>query len=147
MKEALVHIFWSFVAYIILLKLSINLIGLVVRGFYEKLPTITEGVSPQTVEILKKEYGIMSRGGILTTLVSIVLTIAFFYALYHFWNIGLAVTAGIFMVCRLPDLLWEIKTGKRVSKTNPSQWKVMSNLSVLIMLLCLPLTWYCLFRL
>jgi hypothetical protein len=47
------------------------------------------------------------------TLLSITFIIAYFYALFHLWNIGLAITAGIIMACRLPDLFWEIRYGKK----------------------------------
>ncbi|MFC1781120.1 hypothetical protein ACFLZ8_02515 [Planctomycetota bacterium] len=147
MKEIFIQILWSLGAYLIILKVSINLIGLVVRGLLDTSPSIPDEASPQLTKIFKTEIRKNKQANILMTFISIILTIAFFYALFHFWNIGLAVIAGIIMVAYLPDLLWEIKTGKRVSKTNMPPWKFISNLSVLIMLLCLPLTWYCLFRL
>jgi hypothetical protein len=75
------------------------------------------------------------------TLLFVVLTVAYFFALYHFWNIGLAVSAGLVMVSRLPDLLWEIRTGKKASKASMPKGTAYIVATVL-MWLALPLTWY-----
>ena len=50
------------------------------------------------------------------TLLSILVTAAYLFALFHFWNVWLAVAGAIAMVARIPDLIWEIKVGDRASK-------------------------------
>jgi hypothetical protein len=149
MKEIIIQILWSIGAYFIILKVSINLLGLVVRGFLEPTPSISipDETSSPVAKLIKTEIRKNKQANIIMTLISIILTIAFFYALFHFWNIGLAVTAGMLMVSYLPDLLWDIKTGKRVSKHNMPPHNFVFYATLIIYLLCLPLTWYCLFRL
>jgi hypothetical protein len=83
----------------------------------------------------------MHATNVAMTLLFLVLTVAYFFALYHFWNIGLAVSAGLVMVSRLPDLLWEIRTGKKVSKASMPKGTACIVATVL-MWLALPLTWY-----
>lgn len=146
MKELLIQILWSIGAYFIILKVSINLIGLIVRGLLDTSPSIPDEASPQVAEIFKTEIRKNKQANVVMTLISIILTIAFFYALYYFWNIGLVITAGLLMLCRLPDLLWEIKTGKRAFSFNNPPKNFVFYASGLVMFLCLPLTWYCLFR-
>ena len=143
----IIQFFWSLLAYFIILKVSINLLGLVVRGMLDTSPSIPEEATPRVADVLKNEIQKYKQANIIMTLVSIILTIAFFYALYHFWNICLAVTAGIIMICGLPDLLWEIKTGKIISKNNMPPHDFVFYATQIIWFLCLPLTWYCLFKL
>jgi hypothetical protein len=46
-------------------------------------------------------------------IIALILIIGFIYSLLHFWNIGVALSAIIIMAGRLPDLIWEIKHGKK----------------------------------
>jgi hypothetical protein len=39
-------------------------------------------------------------------------TFSFLFALSHYWNVGLAIAAGMLMLARLPDLFWEIRNGR-----------------------------------
>ena len=46
------------------------------------------------------------------------ISIAYFFALYHYWNIGIMTAGLILMFTRLPDLLFEIKNGVKINATN-----------------------------
>lgn len=127
-------------AWLVLTLVGINLIGYVVRGFFPPaLPTDTsEG---RLKELLASEARRFHAANNVMTLVGIVLTAAYLFALYRYWNVALAIAAVLVMVSRLPDLLWEIKTGTKVTQENAPQ-SVIYYVGQLLWLLALPLTWY-----
>jgi hypothetical protein len=62
-------------------------------------------------------------------------------ALYHFWNVSLAVAADMLMVARVPDLIWEIRTEEKVSAHNMPKG-VVHFVGGLLIWLAFPLVWY-----
>jgi len=50
------------------------------------------------------------------TFLSILVTAAYLFSLFHFWNVWMAVAGVIVMVSRIPDLIWEIRTGDKVTR-------------------------------
>ena len=46
------------------------------------------------------------------------LALVYFYVLLHFWNIGVGAAAAMLMAGRLPDLLFEIRTGEKIGRQN-----------------------------
>jgi hypothetical protein len=44
--------------------------------------------------------------------------LAVLYLYLLFWNLGVVAAAAMLMVARLPDVLWEIRTGQKVKKGN-----------------------------
>lgn len=94
-------------SYLVLMLIGINLIGIIVRGFI---------ASPK-----EDPYGnpigenISSPGSIALTLIVSLIAIAYLYALYHFINIYVLIAAIMIMLSRIPDLLYEIKTGKKIN--------------------------------
>lgn len=127
-------------AWIILLLVGQTLVGAVARGFFWSSPPV-EAPTVRVQKILTRESRRLNVANIAMTLLFLVLTIAFFYALYHFWNIGLAGSAGLLLVSRLPDLLWKIRTGNKVSKESMPKGAVYI-LANLLTFLSLPLIWY-----
>jgi hypothetical protein len=132
-------------AYFIMILIGGNLLGLVVRGFIWPYAFYE---SPKANDFLRKVLRESTRESLrmavannAITLLSLVLMAAYFFGIFHFWNVGLAATAGLLMVARLPDLLWEIRNGKKVSKANMPRGAVYF-VATLIGWLCLPLTWY-----
>jgi hypothetical protein len=112
-------------AWFILLYIGTNLVGYVVRNFLSwSSPVIDlrEPFKKMFTHELRRER-------------------ALDIAIYHFWNVGLAVSAGLVMVGRLPNLLWEIRTGTKISTANYPKGAV-SVMSIVLILLSLPLTWY-----
>ena len=76
----------------------------------------------------------------MTILFSIV-SVAYFYALYHYWNIGIMTAGLLLMFTRLPDLLFEMKTGEKINSTNMPKKPIDVMLNILSWL-ALPLIWY-----
>ena len=148
----------AIVAWVILLIIETNLVGLVVQGLFWSLPRI-DAPTDRVREVLTRESRRLVMVNHAITLFFFVLTAAHFFALYYFWNIGLAVTAGLVMISRLPDLLSELRTeawrkalaakgipvGKKALDARTSKGAIYVVTTVLDWL-CLPLTWYCLCR-
>lgn len=130
----------AILTWVILLIVGTNLVGFVARGVFWSSPPV-DAPTNRVREVLAQESRRMHATNVAMTLLFLVLTVAYFFALYHFWNIGLAVSAGLVMVSRLPDLLWEIRTGKKVSKASMPKGTAYIVATVL-MWLALPLTWY-----
>ena len=94
-------------AYLVLMLIGTNLVGIIVRGLIR---------SPK-----KDPHGnpigenISSSGSIALTLILSLITIAYLYALYYFVNIYVLAAGIMIMLSRIPDLLYEIKTGKKIN--------------------------------
>lgn len=76
------------IAWLVILYLGTNLIGMVGRGFFEK-PLVS--------------------GNHLVTFVSILATVGFCFYLYYYWGILFLTAFILVMVSRLPDLYWEVR--------------------------------------
>lgn len=128
---------WLMLEYI-----GINLVGMVVRPFLS-WSSLLVNVSEDLIKLfeLRRKRVI----AIVISLIFLILTVAYLIAIYHFWNVGLVVSAGLVMVSRLPDLLWEIRTGTKISLAKYPKG-VVSIIYTVIGLLSLPLTWYSLFK-
>jgi hypothetical protein len=118
-------------AYLILLFIGTNLIGGVVRGF---LVAGTVNTNQQAKEI----YG---RAGGTVTVIFILLLLGYLYVLYYFFNIWVVIAAIVLIIVRMPDLIWEIRNGQKITlRTMPK------NLSGIILNILswavLPLLWY-----
>ena len=132
----------AFGAWVVLVFVGMNLIGFLVRGLVWVTPSV-DGPTDRVREILESEAKRLSMANITMTLISAVVIVAYLWALNHYWNIALALTAVLTMLARLPDLLWEIRYGKKVSREDMPK-SAMYYVALAIMLLCLPLTWYAL---
>lgn len=126
----------SIVAWGIILLASTNLLGLVLRGLCWSRPSFDREVSDQVNRFLDNESRRLVVSNVIMTLLSVGATAGFLYALFHFWNIGLVLTATMMMLGHLPDLLYEIETGKK----NPKG--LLYTLATLLYWFALPLTWY-----
>ena len=133
------------VAWVILMLVSSNLLGFVVRGLLWAPPPVDLPPDSPAHEVLSGASKRMSVGNAIVTLISIILAGVYLYALFYFWNALLTVAAVLLMVSRLPDLLWEIRTGKKV--TPQSRPKGASyTVTTILMWAVLPLIWYALCR-
>jgi len=66
------------------------------------------------------------------------------YSLYHHWNIGVAVAAAMVMFSRLPDLLYEIRTGNKI-KLGSMPKNPIDYFTTFILWAALPVLWYSLY--
>ncbi|MFA5240481.1 MAG: hypothetical protein WC476_12345 [Phycisphaerae bacterium] len=130
----------TIVAWFIIMLISVNLLGYVVRGLLWSPTSMEEKVAKIVFRDVPNREPMTPIYNFVITLVAFVLTATWFFALYHFWNIGLVAAAGLIMLSRLPDLLWEIKHGVKVTKnTGPKYGNLLCALEIL---LSFPLIWY-----
>lgn len=114
----LINILISTAFYLILMYISVNVLGFLVRGLFvnPKLDKIKD--KPEVHEFIKNEIKKSQRADQWINIIALILFISFFYVLFHFWNIGIVLAAIIIMGSRIPDLLWEIKHGKKMTRAN-----------------------------
>lgn len=129
-------------AWAVILFISMNLIGFILRGFFVVKPEFAS-VNGRAREILEHEAkkSIVAEHSI--TILSIIATTAFIGALAYYWNAVLAIVAVLLMLSRLSDLLWEIRHGKKITKTDCPK-NATSYIGIAVMFFCLPLTWFAL---
>jgi len=117
------------VGWFVLMLISTNLVGLVVRGL----------VPNKAMDDLEKEAQPVIQDAIDTprgsnkflTLLFVVVTLIFLYTLYYFLNLGVVAATLMLMIARAPDLLWEINTGTRITKVNTPKGVVYTVGSIL----------------
>jgi len=126
---------WGLMAFI-----GTNLIGFIVRGFVQPLRQPESG-DEKASDVIANEVQRLRIANAGITILAFVLTIAYLWALYHFWNIGLAASASILMLSRVPDLLWEIRTGSKVRPGNAPKSGIYI-IATVLMWIVLPLIWY-----
>jgi hypothetical protein len=135
----IIGIIKTILACFILTYISVNLLGYVVRGLLWSPPSTDEIDKAVLEEIAKQKLIMTHKENFILTWIPIVFTGVYFFILYHFWNLGLVAAAGIIMLSRLPDLLWEIKHGVKVTKnTGPSSGYLFG----LVTLFSYVLIWY-----
>lgn len=100
-----------FGAWLILILIGINLIGMLVRGLTltSEMKKILAKGNPVLRKVAAEFYKPSEEKR--TNLVALVLIIVFLGILFYFWNIGVVIAAVLVMTARVPDLLWEMKHG------------------------------------
>lgn len=143
----IIHILISIIFYFILMYLSINLLGLLVRGFFTN-PDL-EKLKTEGHEFIKQEIKKSERADKWLNLIAFLAIIGYLYATFHFWNIGVTVVAVVLMLVRLPDLLWEIKTGQelnRVASALSMPRNALHYVTTFLTIAALPLLYYFLYH-
>ena len=107
------HILISIAFYFILMYLSVNLLGLLVRGLFSN-PEL-EKLKQESHEFIKHEIVLSERANKWINIIALILILVFFFLLFHFWNVGVVAAGVMIMVGRLPDLVWEIKHGRKTN--------------------------------
>lgn len=92
---------------------SINLLGFFVRGLFKNPEN--EEIRPDDPEFIKQEIHRFKRANKWINIIAFLLIPAYLYILIHYWNIGVAAVAAALMLARLPDLIWEIRHGKKIT--------------------------------
>jgi hypothetical protein len=106
----------SIVGYFILMYITTYLTGMVIRGFFCRDTDFEDFVKkgrlrPHT----KMKISIGDRTDKLMTIQFSIITILFLYLLYHYLNVWTLIAALLLIFSRVPDLIWEIRNGKKVT--------------------------------
>ncbi len=110
----IIHILITVAVWFILMLISVNLLGLLVRGLFSN-PEI-EKLAKEGQEFIREEAKKSIRADKWINIFALILIIAYLYSLFHFWNIGVMAVAIVLIFSRLPDLLWEIRHGKKMNR-------------------------------
>lgn len=97
--------------YFILLFVGTNLLGMIVRG-------IQPSPKNDNVGNLTSVRNVSSNSNNTMTIIASFISILYLYILYHYWNVGILAAGIILMLTRLPDLIFEIKTGEKINSRN-----------------------------
>jgi hypothetical protein len=133
----------ALVAWVVLMLVGTNLLGMVVRGL-ARAPGRQEleaGLHPA----LSHEVAKFKRANVSVTVFFALLGLLYIYALLRFGNVGVLVAGAMLMLSRLPDLLWEIRTGQKVTRAAAPKG-AMYILGTVMMWGALPLLWFALCR-
>lgn len=143
----IIHIFISLGFYFVLLFLSINLLGFLVRGLFTN-PQL-DRLKQEGHEFVKHQIEKSERAEKWINIIALILLIVYFYLLFYFWNIGVVLAAVIIMVGRLPDLIWEIKHGEKLTFANTKllQKSAWYYISAFLPWIALPILYYALYYL
>ncbi len=128
--------------------LSINLLGLLVRGLFTN-PELDKLKGETKHDFIKEKIKKSERADKWLNLVAFLAIIGYLYATYHFWNIGVTAVAMVLMLVRLPDLLWEIKTGQqhnRVASALSMPKNALYYITSLLTFAALPALYYFLYH-
>ncbi len=109
----IIHILLTIVFYLALMYLSINLLGLFVRGLFTNVEF--ENLKKEGSDFVKQQIEKSECADKWLNIIAFLLIVGYFYATFYFWNIGVTIVAFTLMLVRLPDLIWEIKHGKRIT--------------------------------
>ncbi len=139
----IIHILISVVFFFILMYLSVNLLGLFVRGLFSN-PEL-DRLKQEGHEFIKHEIEKSQRADKWINFIALILIVTYLYLLFHFWNIGVMAAAIIIMAGRLPDLIWDIEHGK---KTDPKLMKknALYYISAFLPWLAFPVLYYSLYH-
>ena len=133
-------------AWMLLMVISINLISVFIRGFFPaKFPLSGLAVDG----IIQSEVNRLRMADHAMTLLAFVAICTYLFAMFYFWNIGLAGTAAVIMLLHIPDLLWDIRTGRksfeRVQREKMPK-SLVNNAATVLTFLTPALVWYSLCR-
>ena len=122
---------------VIMLIVGSNLIGLIVRGLFWSPPTVDAPNDDPVQELLARESSRLSLANRAMTFASVILAAAYLFALFHFWNLGLALAGVLIMTARLPDLIREIRTGRKPARKDLPRGPVYLLASTFLWACCL----------
>lgn len=130
-----ISILVAIVGYFVLMFIGTNLIGVVVGGFVQ--PDQNGGEFSENIPKSKS---------ISIAVIFCLLIIAYLFALYHYFNIGVVAAAVMLLVSRIPDSIYETKTGKKITMQTMSKG-LLDIICNIIGWLALPMLWYSLYYL
>lgn len=102
--------------WLIFLIVSTNLIGLIIRGL--KPRGEIDKLENEAHPIIKNEIEKYRTSGIVFSAIFGLLSLVILYFLYRYMNLGAVIAVILIMGARVPDLLWEIKTGMKATGNN-----------------------------
>jgi len=131
----MIVVFKTILAYVTLMIIGTNIIGLLVRGFYIPKRMETDN------EFINEMQDKAESSNAILNFISVILLIVYLYALNHYWNIYLFLSGLILILSRIPDLLFEIGTGKKINMRDMPK-KPLNYFCSFLDWAVIPLIWY-----
>ena len=136
----MIVIFKAIIGWLIFMLIGTNILGVIVRGLIQH-PVKKED---EDHKLLNDEIDKQIKWYVRFSFLFLFIAVGYFYVLYHFWNAGVMCAAMMVVFSRLPDLLVEIKTGKKIS------WQFMPKrpidyFTIFLTWAALPVLWYSLY--
>lgn len=123
-------------AWLFMLFVGLGLINPIVRGLFVRIPT--DHGSRDAEE--QREFVAQAGRGLLSSGVFALLACGYLYYLWSNWNWLLALAALLQMLSNIPNLLWEVRYGRRISpRDGPKSW--LYQIDYLLILGSWPLVW------
>jgi hypothetical protein len=128
----------TFLCWLVLTYVGINLIGMLIWGFVraevaeEELSKVNDSLKEVASKYYNSKFERKTNVGVAS------LIIIYLGILLYFWNVGVVIIAVMIMFARIPNLLWEIKHGRRKLKEAPPIFTFLA----LIIYAMLPALWY-----
>lgn len=117
------------VGWFILMLISTNLIGFFIRGIYK--PVNFDEFKKSEYKTIRDEAKKLNRANIFGNIFGVILIIVYLFLLYYFLNLGIMFTGLILMITRIPDLLWEIRNGKKINKYDKPKGSLYQSMTIL----------------
>jgi hypothetical protein len=130
----------SLIAWVVLVFLGNNLMGLILRGFLWSAPEI-DAPTDRLAELLNRESNKLRITNAVMTVIPLIFAGALIFCAYYFWNVGLAGAAALVMIARVPDHLWQIRTGLKRTRYTETVG-VAQRVGDVLFWIPLPLIWY-----
>ena len=130
------------IGYVILMILSSTLIGLFIRNL---VPALMESDAPKNEQEMRKVLAKYTSTHSDRAIFGAVLCLIYLVGLFQLFNIVMVAAAIMLMLARLPDLLWEIRTGQKVTRRNAPRG-LLGLLSILLSWGAIPVLWFALCR-
>ncbi len=132
-------------AWLTMMFIGTNLVGFIVRGLWgQGIPAEPPDDGRAVNDFIAGERKRMKAANLVMTALALCACAAYYWALFHYLGGMLAIIAGaMLMVSRLPDLVVEIRTGKRTTRKSMS-WSPVHHFMTALMWLALPVMWFAL---
>ena len=124
----------ALIGWFILMFLTTNLLGLFTDSEIDKL-------GREGPDFLKEEVKKGKRADMVLNVIALVSIVGFFYLLFHFLNMYALLAALMLLAGRLPDLIWEIKHGKKIDVSTMTK-NATFYLTSLLDWVSFPVFWY-----
>lgn len=91
--------------------LSVNFLGFLMRGLFSN-PEL-DRLEKEENDFIKNEIKKDKHINKIINIIAIILLVIYLFLLFKLGNIGVLLAGFVIMIGRSPDLLWEIKNGKK----------------------------------
>lgn len=145
--DLLLSILFSIIGYFVLLLITTNLTGMIMRGFFVQDTDFEDFVKKgRPRPYTKTGISMGNSADKRITIISTIITIVFLYLIYRFLNIWAVLAALLLIISRVHDLFWEIRTGKKVTTKERSRG-VIHAITTIMIWAALPVLWWSLYNL